>query len=227
MGKYMVVQGIRVSKEFEPKTFGRLTTIGRAFRVSAGKGSGLTRVVCECSCGSVVCVLMEALRKGGTRSCGCLSREVSSATAKKTCTRHGCAAGGGVTTEYTAWKCMVARCTNPRDSAYDNYGGRGIRVCERWRVFENFLADMNHKPTAGHSLDRIDNNGNYEPGNCRWGTKEEQSENRRSNCPVTAFGRTQNVGQWEREFGFGCGVIGKRLRRGWSPERAITTPLMK
>jgi hypothetical protein len=119
-----------------------------------------------------------ALRSGNTKSCGCLRRELGRAhgIASK---RHGEGASGRETPEYRAWAAMLCRCRNPRHKSYADYGGRGVTVCERWRAYENFLADMGRRPDRFHSLDRINNAGNYEPGNCRWATWEEQNTNRR------------------------------------------------
>jgi len=118
---------------------------------------------------------------------------------------------------------MNKRCRNPADKDYLRWGGRGIRVCERWRnSFENFLADMGKKPSAKHSLDRINNDGDYEPGNCRWATNREQSRNRSNNRYITAFGETLLVVEWAERSNVKLGTIYRRLQYGWSPERAVT-----
>jgi hypothetical protein len=115
---------------------------------------------------------------------------------------------------------MIARCTNPNLDYYHNYGGRGISVCERWRDFANFHADMGERP-LNTSLDRIDNNGNYEPGNCRWATRSEQLLNTRRNHRVTALGRTQTVTEWGHELNILPITISTRLKRGWSVGEAL------
>lgn len=133
---------------------------------------------CLCDCGRVKSVAGSDLRRGAIRSCGCLraeSRQVANL-------RHGHAGerdGGHGTPEYQAWRSMRKRCNSPRTPNYQDYGGRGITVCERWLTFEAFLGDMGLRPSANHSLDRIDNNGNYEPSNCRWATWSQQVKNRR------------------------------------------------
>ena len=129
-----------------------------------------------CDCGNEGSVRSDVLRRGYSTSCGCI---IAEGTPRRT---HGQAAWkrGERTVEYTAWIMMIQRCTNPKTRGYHRYGGRGITVCERWRnSFEAFLADMGPRPSSGHSLDRWPNNdGNYEPGNCRWATKKEQDDNR-------------------------------------------------
>jgi hypothetical protein len=115
---------------------------------------------------------------GLTQSCGCLAREQT----KKRMLRHGESPAGGwnlESPEYRIWVAMRQRCRDPRHGSFKYYGGRGIAVCERWKSYENFLADMGRKPSPAHSLDRIDNDGNYEPTNCRWATRTEQNKNKR------------------------------------------------
>ena len=128
------------------------------------------------------------------------------------------------TSEHISWKHMRQRCFNPNDKKYSDYGGRGITVCDRWLYFEHFLADMGLKPTSKHSIDRIDNDGNYRPDNCRWATNENQANNRRSNRLITLKGETWTMAQWEKEKGFNEGFIKCRLKAGWSEEDAIMTP---
>lgn len=126
--------------------------------------------------------------------------------------------------EHDAWAAMKARCMNPKSHYYHRYGGRGIVICERWlNSFANFLADMGPRP-EGTSLDRIDNNGNYEPGNCRWATQKEQMRNMSRNRSVTAFGETRLMCEWEEIAGLTSGSVSNRLRNGWSPERAVGPP---
>jgi hypothetical protein len=108
--------------------------------------------------------------------------------------------------------------------AYDLYGGRGIKVCEQWRDFENFLADMGEQP-SGKSLDRIDNDGDYEPGNCRWATAKQQSRNRGNNRLLAYGGKTRCVTEWAEMTGMGSSVIYGRLSRGWTVKATLTTPV--
>lgn len=118
---------------------------------------------------------------------------------------------------------MINRCTDTDNQAYESYGGRGIRVCERWLTFENFFADMG-MPARGMTLDRRDNDGNYEPSNCRWASKQDQANNRRSNKFIEFRGKNQTQAQWERELGLRRGQIYDRLARGWSVESALALP---
>lgn len=123
---------------------------------------------------------------------------------------------------YQAWKDMRKRCMNPRSSDYHLYGGRGISICERWEKFENFLADMGEAP-KGFSLDRFpNNNGNYEPGNCRWATPKEQTLNRQVTRFITFNGITLCVADWEKRLGFGTSTLWLRLKRGMPIDEALT-----
>lgn len=132
----------------------------------------------------------------------------------------------GRSSEYRIWGLIKDRCFNDRGESYAYYGARGITMCERWRNdFSAFYADMGPRPSPKHQVDRIDNNGNYEPGNCRWAVGLVQANNKRNNVNVTAFGKTQTVAQWSRETGISDKVIYKRLVRGWSPERAVAEAL--
>lgn len=126
---------------------------------------------------------------------------------------------------YMVWAQMKYRCLDPKAIGYKNYGGRGISVCDRWMIFENFINDMG-EPPKGLTLDRRDNNGNYEPGNCTWSTPLHQSRNKRTNILLTAHGKTQCVSAWEQEMGMKRGTLGHRLRRGMTPEDAISLPVL-
>jgi hypothetical protein len=127
------------------------------------------------------------------------------------------------TPTYNIWRGMVARCTNPNSHRWAEYGARGIKVCDSWRRFENFLADMGVRPD-GCSIDRIDGRKGYSPENCRWATDAEQQRNRSNNRPITALGKTLLVVEWAEETGIPATTIYKRLELGWDAERAVTTP---
>jgi hypothetical protein len=138
---------------------------------------------------------------------------------------HSKTHGMSATSEYKIWLGMFRRCYNTKDSNYPNYGGRGIRVCERWSSFSNFWADMD-KRQAGKTLDRINNDGNYEPGNCRWATREQQANNMQTNHRITWNGETLTVAQWERRRGMKQHTLLQRLKAGWSVKQAFLTPVL-
>lgn len=140
--------------------------------------------------------------------------------------RHGHALLNHATSEYRSWSHMMYRCTNPRSHNFKYYGGRGVRVCKRWHVFKNFLADMGPKPWAGYSIDRFpDKDGNYEPGNCRWASCIEQARGRRNVKPITFLGVTQTIGEWADQIGIKRNTVKQRLRAGWLISDALTPRL--
>lgn len=198
--------------------FGRLTVMERRGSDRNQKALWLA----ECACGARVTKTTGQLRSGHTRSCGCLRSE----TAKRTFTKHGLTAGRRASPEIATWSAMIRRCHDPRESHYPWYGARGIKVCARWRAsFGAFLADMGIRPGPGFTLDRIDNDGDYTPENCRWATSAEQSRNRSDNHWIEIDGERRTLVDWARARGLKYQTIVKRIERGWSERDAVLTPL--
>lgn len=167
----------------------------------------------SCDCGNSATVDIKCARSGNTKSCGCLVGE-----------RHGESASG---VEYNAWLYMRTRCLNKNREDWNLYGGRGVKICQRWLdSFSDFLSDVGRRPSPRHSLDRWpDVNGNYEPGNVRWASPEQQANNKRNNRSITFNGETLNLSQWARKIGVSHKTIAYRLSQSnWSIERALTTP---
>jgi len=197
-------------KNLAGKKFGRWSVVAYAGR-SKGKHSLWD---CICECGTEKTVLGLHVVRGASKSCGCLSSET---TAKRNIS-HGMTG----TPEHQTWQRMKQRCLYKKISNYHDYGGRGIKICDRWKdSFENFLADMGNKPSQKHSIDRIDNNGNYEPGNCRWATRTEQNRNTRQNRLLTFQGKTQCVSEWADELKIPAMAIRRRLHCEWSTKDAL------
>jgi hypothetical protein len=225
MAEYILHAGIRIAKDFTPETFGRLTTIGHAFLVTARPGDKRrAKQVCVCECGSELVVDRKSLKNGTTQSCGCLRKEKQPQINKDNAKHNKCG-----TPEYAAYNALKNRCYNPNYVSFHRYGGRGITVCARWlepkgQGFLNFFEDMGERPSPKHEVDRKINDGNYEPGNCRWATKEQQSHNKSNNRNLTLNGKTQCVSAWAKELGIGRGCLKDRLRRGWSAEEALLLP---
>lgn len=189
-------------------------------RLVAIKYLGNRYWMCACDCGQNTRVQGSNLTRGCTLSCGCYSAENTSRRSRT----HGHARPGAPSLTYRSWRAMHTRCTHPHTRGYKNYGGRGIRVCKRWSGrggFERFLADMGERP-AGTTLERNDTNGNYEPGNCRWATSQEQSNNRRLTVRLSVGGRTMPVVEWAAETGLSAATIHNRLHRGWTAEQAVS-----
>jgi hypothetical protein len=181
-------------KNIAGQRFGRLTATRRVGTNEHRQSMWLF----GCACGNEITAVMSHAISGHTQSCGCLHLE----TLLQPAVRHGQSRVKRRSREYEAWAHMLRRCRNENDPGYKNYGGRGITVCERWNTFENFLADIGPKPSPRHTLDRIDNNGNYELGNCRGATRIEQANNKRNNHFITIRGRTLSIAEWARELDF-------------------------
>lgn len=194
--------------------FGRWTAIER---VGTKAGGALWKAICDC--GNKGEVRSNALRSGTSRSCGCLNADVHRDVCIKRNTTHGNAKRSGYTPTYSIWINLFTR------KYHKKY--EGVTICERWKSFENFLADMGDRPSLMHSIDRIDNGKWYEPSNCRWATMKEQQNNRTNNRKIAAFGKIQNLQQWASEYEIDRKTISSRLNRGWSPETAISEPAVK
>ena len=202
----------RVSDVRKGDVFSFLTVASDIFRVTP---SNVFHVTCRCVCGTEKAIRVSNLIYGGSKSCGCMMRKSVSLANKK----HGKFG----TRVYGIWNGMLTRCFNQTDHAYANYGAKGITVCDRWRSFENFYADMG-EPAEGMTLDRIDGGGNYCPENCRWATTKEQALNRKSTKFITFNGETLCLSDWGARIGMNRGAIARRLEKGWTLEAALTTP---
>lgn len=140
--------------------------------------------------------------------------------------RHGYKTAGRYAPEYAIWNNLIARCTNPNNSKYARYGGRGITVCDRWaKDFVNFLDDMGRRPSPDHSIDRIDNDGGYTLANCRWATRKEQCRNRASSRFIEFGGASRTAAEWAEIIGVSQTTLHARLKSGWTIERALSQPL--
>lgn len=204
------------AKDISGIRFGRLVAI-----LPTRNQNGKFAWLCRCDCGKPTVVVSGNLRNGNTTSCGCFHMEQLVLQH----TTHG--RSRQVT--YRKWATIIQRCTNPKVQNYARYGGRGIGMCDEWQQsFESFhhhVSSLPHFGEAGFTLDRIDNNGHYEPGNVRWATVIEQNRNQRKSIIVTHNGRTQHLMDWANELGIGYGTLRSRFRYGWSVERAFETPI--
>lgn len=212
---------------------GRLTAISLV--TTPGKRPG-AYWNCECQCGTKIVVFGASLRRGTTKSCGCLLRE-HMASLGKSHRKHGKSG----TKSYRTWAGIITRCHNPNCDEYHNYGGRGIAVCQGWRLSSSkFFLDMGEPPTEKHSIDRIENDRGYDCGhcedcrsrnatqNCRWSTPQEQSRNRRNSRIVTFNGQSLTISEWAEKLTIPSAVLYKRIAiHGWTIDRAMTQPLKK
>jgi hypothetical protein len=191
--------------------FGRLSFLHRV--------APATHALFRCDCGVEKIVLVANARRGKSRSCGCLARETASAN-------NGTHRMSG-TPEHKAWKLLRERCHRVKSPKAHRYSQRGIRVCERWDSFENFYTDMGPRPSLRHSADRINNDGDYEPGNCRWATPQQQGWNTSVNVLHTYKGHTACVAEFSNLYGMRYETLRRRLRRGWDITRAIEAPMTR
>lgn len=219
MGKLIDLTGER---------FGNLTVIERGEVTASPSGARRTHWLCKCDCGNYKEVVSLDLRKGHTQSCGCLHNKLFGEISRRTWTTHA----GSKDRLFSIWHDMNGRCKNKNHSQFKNYGGRGIKVCDRWaNSYENFREDAlnaGYDETAKRgecTIDRIDVNGDYAPNNVRWVSTKIQNNNTRRNHMITYKGKTQTLAQWAEEIGIKDSTLLERLRRGWSIENAIEKPL--
>lgn len=191
-----------------------------------GRGfSGKKIFLCECLCGKTKKVDIYSLISSNTQSCGCLGIENRKIGTVKSCTTHGESRSVGKTGEYLSWLRMRERCKCKKGNRWHKYGGRGIKVCDRWlNSYENFLHDMGRKPTEKHSLDRINNDGNYEPSNCRWATNKDQSRNKTTTIYLTLGQTKKSLTDWCDLFKSNPTTIRCRLRRSWDINENLFCP---
>lgn len=207
------------------RRFGRLTVMSEAepFRTSKRRYYAYT---CACDCGRTKVVRSAHLRGGLVLSCGCFMRQ----RIRETMITHG-EYSRGPSSEFMSWIAMIQRCENQNAEKFPDYGGRGITVCERWRSsFHNFLSDMGKKPSRKYTLDRRDNDGNYEPSNCRWATPTQQAANRRQRTNARLIkwrGEVLSVTDWAKKLGYPYNALFHRLDSGWSIEKTLTTPVRR
>ncbi len=192
--------------------FGRLLVIKET-----RAATGIRGCLCRCDCGADVITSLYDLIDGKIISCGCRKTEKTFFDR----TTHGCTRTSSETKEYRAWSSMNQRCLNPSHRAWKRYGGRGIKISDRWRSFEKFFNDMGKAP-AGTSLDRINNDGDYAPGNCRWADCHTQQNNRRSNVRITIGSESRTIAEWCRHFGLHHDTVARRIRLGWAKERLFS-----
>lgn len=179
--------------------------------------------LCRCDCGTERPVLDYELRRSKSRSCGCLIVDVI----RERSIKHGATVGIGQgerkLPEYKIWEGIKQRCNNPKDRAYRYYGGRGISIAPEWaKDFKAFLDHVGRRPYPDLEIDRIDNNGNYEPGNVRWTTRQGQMRNTRQTRNLTWNGKTKCLSEWAREVGLDHRIVWQRLKAGWTVDRALT-----
>jgi hypothetical protein len=199
------------AEDLSGKRFGRLTIISRApDKICKGNRKRIMWV-CKCDCGNITIKNGDNIRKGNTSSCGCIKEKHSMSYSRL----------------YRIWHGMLERCNNKNHVYFDDYGGRGIDVCDDWK--SDFRKFMDWSLSNGYSekltIDRIDNNKGYSPDNCKWSTMKEQRNNTRANRNLTYNGITMNVTQWAEMLGISRNTLFSRLRKGWNVEKALSTPV--
>ena len=191
-------------------SFGRLTVISIAGRSSNNQ----LKYKCQCLCGQTTIVRKSNLTDGHTKSCGCYRRELGHI--------KNLSHGGVGSDAYGIWESIKKRCCNPKSKNWENYGGRGITICDRWKDdYGLFLKDMGERPFKGAQIDRIDNNKGYEPENCRWTTSKNNNRNRRNNTMIEFKGQSRCLAEWAEIMGLKQGTLLNRIRKGWAMEDAM------
>lgn len=205
------------TKDLTGERFWQLTVLGpvEVRRTVRPTGTDVrTFWLCQCDCGKRITAPSTHLRTEHTKSCGCRHEDRKRRGFNRT---HGLSR----TPEYKIWVGIQQRCSNPNQDSYSDYGARGVSVCNRWKRFSAFFKDMGPRPSPGHTIDRIDVNGNYEPGNCRWATRSEQANNRQDTVFYEAFGRRLTCAQWAAEMNIGYSTLQMRLANGVKIETAL------
>lgn len=198
------------------KTIAAGTRFGKLVVLSEVQERGTPKFIVRCDCGNERIAYGHDLREGSLKACAI-------GNCRWSWFKHGFNRNKDPRPEYSAWVGMNGRCYNPENHKYKDYGGRGIRVCARWRrSFINFISDVGLKPSVAHSLHRIDNDGDYSTDNCCWAIQLIQQRNRRSNRVLTHHGVSLTVAEWAERLGVRADFIHCRLTRGWTPERALT-----
>ena len=204
---------MKIRKDISGERFGRLTAV----KPVSKKGNGITLWLCKCDCGSEHITTITCLTTGDCKSCGCLKHEISKEV------KHGQAN----TRIYHIWQNMKSRCRNKNNPRYKDYGKRGIDYCEEWEKFENFYEwAISQGYSKELTIDRIDNDGNYEPSNCRWATTREQQYNKRTTHFVTFKGETKSMAEWAKTKNMSLQTLAARLNTyHWPVEKALETPV--
>ncbi len=190
--------------------FSKWSTTGKEKEKKNGAGKIFLYLQCECECGRIRFVNKYDLISGKSKSCGCLTRNK----------KHG----ASETKVYSVWEGMKKRCLNKNDKRFKDYGGRGIGICKEWLSFENFSKDIGPRPD-GYQIDRIDNDGDYNPSNCRWATRQENSSNKRNSQIIEFNGRKETLSEWSRLVGVRHSTLEWRIKK-WGIKKALTTKKM-
>lgn len=202
------------AKDITGQRFGRLVALGPTGRNKRRQIEWL----CNCDCGNTTTVASGSLIDGNTSSCGCLKIEITI----RNNTTHGMSQHPIIRT----WRHMIARCSNPTDHDYPAYGARGIRVCEEWagniKAFHDYVSSLPNYKAEGYTLDRIDNDGNYEPGNVRWATQAQQNRNTRKSKIIVHNGESKCLSEWARDTGIHIQTLRRRIKLGWPTEKLLT-----